>query len=58
MSELLLTGGRVLTMDPARPRAEAVLVRGERIAAVGSAAELARPGLPGGRGAWTWAGAA
>jgi predicted amidohydrolase YtcJ len=40
MSELLLTGGRVLTMDPARPRAEALLVRGERIAAVGSAAEL------------------
>ncbi len=47
MGELLLTGGRVLTMDPARPRAEAVLVRGERILAVGSAAELARLASPG-----------
>ncbi len=49
MSDLLLTGGRVLTMDPARPRAEAVLVRGERIAAVGSAAELAPLAFPGAR---------
>ncbi len=36
---------RVRTMDPARPEAEAVAVRGERIRAVGSVAELmAYPG--------------
>ena len=40
MSELLLTGGRVITMDAVRPLAEAVLVRGERIAAVGSVGQL------------------
>jgi hypothetical protein len=49
MEELLLTGGGVLTMDPARPRAEAVLVRGERIAAVGSAAQLAALASPSAR---------
>jgi predicted amidohydrolase YtcJ len=47
MGELLLTGGPILTMDPARPRVEAVLVRGERIIAVGAAAELARQASPG-----------
>ena len=46
MSELLLTGGRVLTMDPARPRAEAVLVRGERITAVGASRQLAALASP------------
>ena len=35
MRELLLTGARALTMDPAHPRAEAVLVRGERIVSCG-----------------------
>jgi predicted amidohydrolase YtcJ len=40
-ADLVLTGGHVHTVDPARPRAEAVAVRGERIAAVGSAAEIA-----------------
>ncbi len=49
MNELLLTGGRVLTMDPARPRAEALLVRGERVIAVGSAAELSAQASPGAR---------
>lgn len=39
-SELLLTGATVLTMDAAHPRAEAVWVRGGRIAAVGGASEL------------------
>jgi predicted amidohydrolase YtcJ len=46
MRELLLTGGRVLTMDPAHPRAEAVLVRGERVIAVGSTAELSALASP------------
>jgi len=49
MDELLLTGGRVLTMDPARPRAEAVLVRGERVLAVGSAADLRLQASPAAR---------
>jgi predicted amidohydrolase YtcJ len=40
-ADLVLTGGHVHTVDPARPRAEAVAVRGERIAAVGSAADIA-----------------
>ena len=41
MSALLLHNARVLTMDPARPRAEAVAVRDGRIVAVGGAAEAA-----------------
>ena len=40
-ADLILTGGHVHTVDPARPRAEAVAVRGERIVAVGSAADIA-----------------
>ena len=40
-ADLVLTGGNVHTVDPARPRAEAVAVRGERIVAVGSAADAA-----------------
>jgi predicted amidohydrolase YtcJ len=39
---LVLTGGSILTMDPERPRAEAVAVLGGGIAAVGSAEEIAR----------------
>jgi predicted amidohydrolase YtcJ len=37
---LIVTNARVLTMDPARPRAEAVAVAGERLLAVGSRAEI------------------
>lgn len=37
--ELLLTNGRVYTLDAARPWAEAIAIRGERIVAVGSAQE-------------------
>jgi predicted amidohydrolase YtcJ len=37
--QLLLYNARVLTIDPARPLAEAVLVEGERIAWVGSSRE-------------------
>ncbi|HVU91435.1 MAG TPA: amidohydrolase [Jatrophihabitans sp.] len=39
-ADVVLTGGRVVTMDPARPAATAVAVRGDRIAAVGSDAEI------------------
>jgi predicted amidohydrolase YtcJ len=38
--DLIVTNARVLTMDPARPRAEAVALAGEHILAVGSAAEI------------------
>ena len=40
-ADLVLTGGHVHTVDPARPRAAAVAVRGERIVAVGSAVDIA-----------------
>ncbi len=40
-ADLVLSGGHVHTVDPTRPRAEAVAVRGERIVAVGSAADIA-----------------
>ena len=40
-ADLVLTGGHVHTVDTGQPRAEAVAVRGERIVAVGSAAEIA-----------------
>ena len=39
-ADLVLTGGHVHTVDSARPRADAVAVRGDRIVAVGSAAEV------------------
>lgn len=40
-ADLVLRGGRVATLDPARPEARAVAVRGGRIAAVGGEAEIA-----------------
>ena len=40
--DLILRGGKIATMDPARPAAEAVAVAGERIVAVGSSAEIAK----------------
>lgn len=43
------TGGRVLTMDPARPRAEALAVADGRLIAVGTAAEVANLSGPGTR---------
>jgi len=39
-AELVLTGGIVHTVDPRRPRAEAVAVRGTRIVAIGTSAEV------------------
>ena len=38
--QLVIVNARVWTNDPRRPWAEAVLVRGDRILAVGSSAEL------------------
>lgn len=40
MPDLLFHGGPIYTLDPARPRVEALLVRGDRIAAAGSAADV------------------
>ena len=39
-ADLVLLGGRVVTMDEALPEAEAVAVRGDRIVAVGTRAEI------------------
>jgi hypothetical protein len=39
-ADLVVLDGRVLTMDPARPRAEAVAVIGNTIAAVGSSRDI------------------
>ncbi len=39
-ASLVLRGGKVVTMDDQRPEAEAIAIRGERIVAVGSNAEL------------------
>ena len=41
-ADLVLVNGRVVTMDPARPEARAVAVRGDRIVIVGSDAEVRR----------------
>jgi predicted amidohydrolase YtcJ len=41
-ADLILRGGEIVTMDPARPRARAAAVRGDRIVAVGDDAEVAR----------------
>ncbi|HEX6322755.1 MAG TPA: amidohydrolase [Vicinamibacterales bacterium] len=40
-ADLLLLNGRVYTLDPARPWVEAVAIDGDRIAAVGTTAEIA-----------------
>lgn len=48
-ADLILTNARVLTMDLDHPRAEAVAIAGERILAVGSAAEVAALAGPGTR---------
>ena len=44
--DTLFTGGRIWTGDPARPAAEAVLVRGERILRVGTRAEVEAEAAP------------
>ena len=48
-ADLLVVNGRIHTLDPAKPRATAVLVRGERIVAVGADAELRTLAGPGSR---------
>ena len=40
-ADLILTNGKVLTMDDARPTAEALAVAGDRVVRVGSASEIA-----------------
>lgn len=46
-ADLIILGGPVLTIDPRRPRAEAIAVEGGRILAVGSIGEIARQAGPG-----------
>ena len=41
-ADLVITGGRIVTMDPDRPEVEAMASRGQEIVALGSAAEVAR----------------
>ena len=41
LATLIVTNGKVLTMDEARPRAEAVALQGERVLAVGTTDEIA-----------------
>jgi predicted amidohydrolase YtcJ len=41
-ADLILTRGNFITLDDAHPRAEAIAVRGDRILAVGSVAEIDR----------------
>jgi predicted amidohydrolase YtcJ len=42
VADTVLLNGRVFTSDPAKPDAEAIAIRGDRIAAVGSADEIRR----------------
>ncbi len=39
-ADLILVGGRIVTMDPSRPKASAMAVKGDRILAVGSNEEV------------------
>ena len=41
-ADLVLRNGRVVTVDPGKPEAQAVAIRADRIAAVGTDAEIAR----------------
>ncbi|HEX9269208.1 MAG TPA: amidohydrolase [Candidatus Limnocylindria bacterium] len=41
-ADLVLHGGRVWTVDPARPEADAVAVRGDRVVALGRSSDLLR----------------
>jgi predicted amidohydrolase YtcJ len=45
-ADLVLLNGHVVTVDPARPEAQAVAIRGDRILAVGSDAEVRRYARP------------
>ncbi len=48
-ADLVLVNGMVVTVDSARPRAQAVAVRGDRIVAVGTSDEIRRMAGPGTR---------
>jgi len=48
-ADLVLLHGNVITVDAKRPRAQAIAVRGDRIAAVGSDAEISKLAGPGTR---------
>src|SRR5688572_17376758 len=39
-ADLVLLGGKIVTMDPERPAAEAIAMRGDRILAVGSGKDI------------------
>ncbi|MBF9143477.1 amidohydrolase [Hymenobacter properus] len=39
---MILTGGKIFTADPSRPYAQALAVRGERVVAVGSTAQISK----------------
>jgi hypothetical protein len=39
-ADLVITGGRIVTMDPDRPEVEALAARGQEIVAVGTASEI------------------
>src|SRR5437868_14957527 len=39
-ADLIFSGGRIWTVDPARPEAEALATSGDRIVAVGSAVDV------------------
>ena len=40
-ADIIVTGGNLITMDPAQPTAEAMAIRGKHILAVGSADDIA-----------------
>ncbi len=41
-ADLVITGGRIVTMDPDRPEVEAMAARGQKIVALGTIAEIAK----------------
>jgi len=41
-ADLVITGGRIVTMDPSMPEVEAIAARGQKIVAAGNAAEVAK----------------
>jgi len=41
-ADLVITGGRIVTLDPVRPEVEAMAARDQKIIATGSAAEMAK----------------
>src|SRR5579859_6382009 len=46
-ADLILTNGRIVTVDDGRPEARAMAVVGDRIEALGTADEIAKLGGPG-----------